>query len=325
MKRDRRTFLGATALIAASPVLFASADMPRRLVFIIQRGAADGLNTVIPYAEPAYARARGALALDPGVGLALDGSFALHPSLVNVHALHGAGQATFFHAVASPYRDRSHFDAQNVLETGGRAPYQVKDGWLTRLLGLVQAEVFRQQRRGLRVWVIDPDVHQGNGTAAIFRDDPTVFTLSLHGAKNFPARKEASDLDVELPDSCGDEAYLAALHEALAQAWHLQAATPPGLAFYVAGADPHEGDRLGRLKLSFAGLAERDRLVFAALRERGMPVAVTMAGGYGRDIADTVAVHRRTLQEALDSWQKWRDKAAGAKGGTMRAAVHHRS
>lgn len=190
---------------------------------------------------------------------------------------------------------------------------------------LMQAEWHRHHRQLLRVLVIDLDVHQGNGTAAIFRDDPTVFTLSLHGAKNFPARKEASDLDVELPDSCGDEAYLAALHEALAQAWHLQAATPPGLAFYVAGADPHEGDRLGRLKLSFAGLAERDRLVFAALRERGMPVAVTMAGGYGRDIADTVAVHRRTLQEALDSWQKWRDKAAGAKGGTMRAAVHHRS
>lgn len=137
MKRDRRNFMGATALMAASPVLFASADIPRRLVFIIQRGAADGLNTVIPYADPAYARARGALALDPGVGLALDGSFALHPSLVNVHALHGAGQATFFHAVASPYRDRSHFDAQNVLETGGRDPYQVKDGWLNRLLGLM--------------------------------------------------------------------------------------------------------------------------------------------------------------------------------------------
>ena len=129
----------------------------------------------------------------------------------------------------------------------------------------MQAEWHRRHRQLLRVLVIDLDVHQGNGTAAIFRDDPTVFTLSLHGAKNFPARKEASDLDVELPDGCGDDAYLAALHEALAQAWHLQAATPPGLAFYVAGADPHEGDRLGRLKLSFAGLAERDRLVFAAL------------------------------------------------------------
>lgn len=137
MTLDRRAFVGATALLAASPVLFARAATERRFVFIIQRGAADGLNTVIPYADPDYVRSRGALALEPGTGLKLDGSFALHPSLVTVHGLYGAGQATFFHAVASPYRDRSHFDGQNVLETGGRAPYQLKDGWLNRLLGLL--------------------------------------------------------------------------------------------------------------------------------------------------------------------------------------------
>lgn len=137
MTLDRRAFVGATALLAASPVLFARAATERRFVFIIQRGAADGLNTVIPYADPDYVRARGALALEPGTGLKLDGSFALHPSLVTVHGLYGAGQATFFHAVASPYRDRSHFDGQNVLETGGLAPYQLKDGWLNRLLGLL--------------------------------------------------------------------------------------------------------------------------------------------------------------------------------------------
>lgn len=137
MKLDRRTFVGGTALLAACPVLFAQAATQRRLVFIIQRGAADGLNTVVPYADPAYARARGALALESGTGLKLDGSFALHPSLATLHGLHGAGQATFFHAVASPYRDRSHFDAQNVLESGGRVPYQLKDGWLNRLLGLL--------------------------------------------------------------------------------------------------------------------------------------------------------------------------------------------
>jgi acetoin utilization deacetylase AcuC-like enzyme len=188
---------------------------------------------------------------------------------------------------------------------------------------LMQAEWHRHHRQLLRVMVIDLDVHQGNGSAAIFRDDPTVFTLSLHGAKNFPARKEASDLDVELPDGCGDAAYLSALSEALAEAWHRHAAAPPGLAFYVSGADAHEGDRLGRLKLSFAGMAERDRLVFAASRERGIPVAVVMAGGYGRNIADTVAVHCRTLHEALHCWSLWRDMAAVAKGGTMRAAVHH--
>jgi uncharacterized protein (DUF1501 family) len=137
MALDRRSFVGAAALLAVPPVLHAQAATQRRFVFIIQRGAADGLNTVIPYADPAYARMRGALALEAGAGLKLDGTFALHPALATLHGLYGAGQATFFHAVASPYRDRSHFDGQNVLETGGRAPHQVKDGWLNRLLGLL--------------------------------------------------------------------------------------------------------------------------------------------------------------------------------------------
>jgi acetoin utilization deacetylase AcuC-like enzyme len=157
----------------------------------------------------------------------------------------------------------------------------------------------------LRVIVIDLDVHQGNGTAAIFRDDPTVFTLSLHGARNFPFRKEASDLDVELPDGTGDDAYLQALDAALVEAWRRHGAQPPGLAFYLAGADPHEHDRLGRLKLSAAGLAERDRRVFAALRARGIPVAVSMAGGYGREVAQTVALQCRTLAEAWAAWRAW--------------------
>ena len=170
---------------------------------------------------------------------------------------------------------------------------------------LMQAEWHRARRALLRVIVIDLDVHQGNGTASIFRDDDTVFTLSLHGAKNFPFRKEAGDLDVELPDGCTDEPYLAALDAALAEAWQHTAASPPGLAFYLAGADPHENDRLGRLKISSEGLAERDRRVLAALHERGIPVALSMAGGYGRDLATTVAVQRRTLELALDSWRRW--------------------
>ncbi len=175
---------------------------------------------------------------------------------------------------------------------------------------LMQAEWHRRMRSLLRVLVVDLDVHQGNGTASIFRDDPTVFTLSLHGAKNFPFRKEASDLDVELPDGCTDTPYLAALDGALAEAFARHGGQPPGLAFYLAGADPHENDRLGRLKLTRAGLAERDRRVLQALRERGIPVALSMAGGYGRDIADTVAIHRRTLEEAMQSWQAWRDRPA---------------
>lgn len=137
MGLDRRRFLGTAALLAAPRVLFAQAATERRFIFIIQRGAADGLNTVIPYAEPAYASARGGLAIDPAGALKLDGTFALHPSLANLHKLYAAGQASLFHAVASPYRDRSHFDGQNVLETGGNAPYQVKDGWMNRLLGVL--------------------------------------------------------------------------------------------------------------------------------------------------------------------------------------------
>lgn len=167
----------------------------------------------------------------------------------------------------------------------------------------MQAEWHRQRRELLRVLVIDLDVHQGNGTAAIFAQDSTVFTFSMHGARNFPFRKEPSDLDVDLPDGCTDEPYLAALDEALDQVW---ARWPlPGLAFYLAGADPHEGDRLGRLKLTTEGLRERDRRVFEALRRRQVPVAVSMAGGYGHELSTTVAVQVNTLREAAHSWAAW--------------------
>jgi acetoin utilization deacetylase AcuC-like enzyme len=181
---------------------------------------------------------------------------------------------------------------------------------------LMQAEVHRRHRHLLRVWVIDLDVHQGNGTAAIFRDDPTVFTLSLHGAKNFPFRKEPGDLDVDLPDGCTDEPYLAALDAAMALAWQRQCAEggAPGLAFYLAGADPHEGDRLGRLKLSDAGMAARDRRVFDLLRQHRVPVAVVMAGGYGHDIGTTVAVQLQTVRLAQAAWQQWQPMSDSRAG-----------
>ena len=161
-----------------------------------------------------------------------------------------------------------------------------------------------------RVAIVDLDVHQGNGTAAIFRGDASVFTLSLHGAKNFPFRKEAGDLDVDLPDGCRDADYLEALDAALSELW--QRFGTPDLAFYLAGADPHEGDRLGRLKLSAEGLAERDRRVFAACRTRGVPVAFAMGGGYGTVIEDTVAVQLATWRAAYASWQA-RDSAREAR------------
>lgn len=175
---------------------------------------------------------------------------------------------------------------------------------------LMQAEWHRARHASLlRIAVIDLDVHQGNGTAAIFADDDSVFTLSMHGAKNFPFRKEASDLDIELPDGCGDAEYLEALDAALAELWRRHEHAPPGLIFYLAGADPHEGDRLGRLKLTTAGLAERDRRVLAAGRERRIPMALSMAGGYGRVIEDTVQVQFNTIVEAVASWRRWNNGA----------------
>ena len=170
---------------------------------------------------------------------------------------------------------------------------------------LMQAEWHRAQRKLLRVLVIDLDVHQGDGTAAIFEDDPTVFTFSMHGAKNFPSRKRCSDLDVELSDGCSDAPYLAALERALDEVWRRHAGAAPGLAFYLAGVDAHEDDRLGRLALTAAGLAERDRRVLAVLRERRIPVALSMAGGYGRDIEQTVSLHLATLRQAQASWAAW--------------------
>jgi len=171
---------------------------------------------------------------------------------------------------------------------------------------LMQAEWHRRGHGALlRVLVIDLDVHQGNGTASIFAHDDTVYTLSLHDARNFPFRKEPSDLDVELPDGCSDAEYLAALDTALQRVWAAHDGAMPGLAFFVAGADPHEGDRLGRLKLTMQGLAERDRRVLEACRERGIPVAVSMAGGYGHEVERTVDVHEQTLCACLRQWQAW--------------------
>jgi acetoin utilization deacetylase AcuC-like enzyme len=181
---------------------------------------------------------------------------------------------------------------------------------------LMQAEAQQARAAPLRVAVIDLDVHQGNGTAAICRGDPTIYTLSMHGAKNFPFRKEASDHDIDLPDGCGDAAYLAALDAATHRLWQHHAETDdrklPGLIFYLAGADPHEADRLGRLKLTAAGLAERDRRVFSAALARRVPVAVSMAGGYGRVMEDTVALQVTTLRLALQHSLCWRGFASPA-------------
>jgi len=153
----------------------------------------------------------------------------------------------------------------------------------------------------LKVAVIDLDVHQGNGTAHIFRDDPSVFTLSMHGEKNFPFRKEASDLDVGLPDGCGDDDYLAAMDQALQT---LTERFAPGLVIYLAGADPFERDRLGRLKLTARGLQARDERLFAWCGQHQYPVAFVMAGGYGVDIEETVQLQLNTYRVGLAYWQQ---------------------
>jgi acetoin utilization deacetylase AcuC-like enzyme len=175
---------------------------------------------------------------------------------------------------------------------------------------LMQAEHARAHRADgpLRVAIIDLDVHQGNGTARIFARDASVFTLSLHGAKNFPFRKEPGDLDVELADGCEDATYLEALERALDE---LDQRFEPGLVIYLAGADPHEGDRLGRLKLSYDGLEARDRRVMDWAWQRRVPLAFAMAGGYGIDMDSTVQVQVNTYRTALQYHRRWLARSVG--------------
>ena len=153
------------------------------------------------------------------------------------------------------------------------------------------------QARGLvrRVVILDCDVHQGNGTAQIFADDQSVFTMSIHGAKNFPLRKHPGSLDVPLDDGTGDETYLEALAQALGESF---TRGRPDLVFLIAGADPYEGDRLGRLKLTKQGLLERDRLVLAATRTAGVPLAIVCGGGYCDEIESIVDIHAATMLAA---------------------------
>jgi acetoin utilization deacetylase AcuC-like enzyme len=166
----------------------------------------------------------------------------------------------------------------------------------------VAARVLQHTHRCHRLAVVDCDVHQGNGTAAIFRDDPSVFTFSMHGAKNFPFRKEVSDLDVELADGMGDTEYLALL------ARHLPGVLDghrPELVFYLAGADPYAGDRLGRLGLSVEGLRARDEYVFGCCLAARVPVVVVMSGGYAPEVDDIVRIHLNTIRVAAAHRAHW--------------------
>ena len=161
----------------------------------------------------------------------------------------------------------------------------------------VAARAMQAEGLARRVLVVDLDVHQGDGTAAIFLGDATVTTLSVHGRQNFPFRKMASAIDVELDDGTTDDVYLATLATVLPRAIDR---ARPDLAIYLAGADPFEGDRLGRLALSKAGLADRDRMVLDRLAALGIPVAIAMAGGYAEDVDDVVDIHFATVTLALE-------------------------
>lgn len=158
----------------------------------------------------------------------------------------------------------------------------------------VATRVLQRDHHVQRIAVVDCDVHQGNGTAAIFHGDGSVFTLSLHGASNYPFKKEVSSLDVALEDGTGDEPYLAALAHSLDVVFDYE----PQAVFYLAGADPYEGDRLGRLKLTIEGLARRDELVLTRCRAANLPTVVTMSGGYANDIDAIVTIHATTIRIA---------------------------
>jgi len=156
----------------------------------------------------------------------------------------------------------------------------------------VAVRVLERDKRAERFLIIDCDVHQGNGTAFIFRNSPEVFTFSMHGAKNYPLFKENSTLDIELADKTGDMEFLATLEQALSRIM----SHDPDLIFYLAGADPYERDKLGRLGLTIEGLRQRDEMVLGMARSRGVPVVTTMSGGYAEEIADTVEIHCNTIR-----------------------------
>ena len=154
----------------------------------------------------------------------------------------------------------------------------------------------------LKIAIVDLDVHQGNGTASILENDASIFTLSIHGENNFPFSKEVSKLDIGLPDEAGDDVYLEALHRSLEE---LDSRFKPDFIIYLAGADPHEGDRLGKLSVTKIGMRQRDECVFQYALDRQIPIAFSMAGGYGREIQSTVDIHFQTIQTALRYQQQF--------------------
>jgi acetoin utilization deacetylase AcuC-like enzyme len=177
---------------------------------------------------------------------------------------------------------------------------------------VIAVRTLQAEGRIRRAVILDGDVHQGNGTAALAADDPSIFTLSVHSERNFPLCKERSDLDIGLPDGADDVAYLTAWETGVRSAL---SRFPADLAVYLAGADPYEGDLLGRLALTKVGLADRDRLVFDLCARAGIPVATVMAGGYARHVEDTVEIHLQTVRLAAQTARRYlvEDPSHGAE------------
>lgn len=191
-----------------------------------------------------------------------------------------------------------------AVHLGGGTHHAFKDrgqGYCVFNDSVIASRTLQAEANVKRVLIIDCDVHQGDGTASMLQDDPTVFTFSIHGKNNFPYRKEKSDLDIALDDGADDPIYLDALQSGLQVSLSRANAE---IVLYLAGADPYRKDRFGRLHVSKAGLAERDRMVMQSCHEAGLPVALTMAGGYAPDIADTVDIHFQTVLIAAEFQNK---------------------
>jgi uncharacterized protein (DUF1501 family) len=297
----RRHFLAAgtgTALAFCAPrVLFAQAATERRFVFVIQRGAADGLNIVVPYADPAYASLRGALAIEPAAARKLDGTFALHPALAGLGEMYARGEALCVHAVASPYRDRSHFDAQNVLESGGTQPYQLKDGWMNRLVGLLP-------RRPKEAIAFAPTVPLAlRGVAQVTSYAPSALPTA------------SDDLLLRVQQLYADDPQLHALWSAAMDA--------RGMAGGTDGRNRQDPAELGRTAASFLAAPDGPRL--AMIETGGWD---THSGQAGRLQAQLGALDRLldAMREGLgDAWRQTvvlvatefgRTAAANGTGGT---------
>jgi acetoin utilization deacetylase AcuC-like enzyme len=175
---------------------------------------------------------------------------------------------------------------------------------------VIAARAVQAEGLAKNIMIVDCDVHQGDGTAAIARDDPTIFTFSIHGKNNFPYHKETSDLDIEMENGTDDRTYLDALEKGLSKSTQ---GFNADLVIYLAGADPYRKDRYGRLSLTKAGLAQRDGLVLRHLKENGLPAAVTMAGGYAPDIQDIVDIHFQTIEIAVECYDENRTQTDGRK------------